>query len=660
MMLCDVVLCTDLSRSIEKNTYEIKDMTLSEFIAAEVENYNPEKPLFFSVYADGVKIPFSLWHHFNLNQTKSLKIVIEALGDPFTWVAIIVTIAAAVYSAYMMHKLSAKTGTSTKTGSSIYDVNAQGNQVKLNEVIPEQFGLIKRFPDYIADTHRFYSNNKRILDLSLSQGVGEFSHTENGSDMYIGNTPFNLMSEKIKFKVYNPGETLSENDISPELGFCWFNSLEISASGKELENPKQSTSDSDLVWVFSDFFCVMNKKSRKWIDKGWKKGDILKILEPTDVYLFGDSMGYRVNEWVYQNSSGSSNYETEIKDPLYNSTARSKYLFGPVHGTNFNLISAAAAADPDHSRFGLLGEHYNDSGLHYFNYYDNNEFCDCWGLGYVNTDSYAAANEFIRFETEAFTYSSFYNSPIYAALWDQITDPRTENQTTNGIYLRIKYGYTYHRNHDNIAGSYLDDGYTEFQGRLAVWDYAPGYSSPGNNSQFWDRDSTNALSGSNVENERIKWQNKQNFSTYDLYNRMGVVYNSDQSRFFKKIPFGYSDFEDVNSNRSHYCYWASVYIKAPQREENYFRIIEVKDLSSASLSYSEANAFWLAAGYNPYGNHNYTVKLYKVRKCDSAGNIIPSWKHFFSSYSCCLGSDIVKDDETREEGFNVSVFDHVD
>ena len=155
MMLCDVVLCTDLSRSIEKNTYEIKDMTLSEFISAEVENYNPEKPLFFSVYADGVKIPFSLWHHFNLNQTNSLKIVIEAMGDPFTWVAIIVTIAAAVYSAYMMHKLSAKTGTSTKTGSSIYDVNAQGNQVKLNEVIPEHFGLLKRFPDYIADTHRF-------------------------------------------------------------------------------------------------------------------------------------------------------------------------------------------------------------------------------------------------------------------------------------------------------------------------------------------------------------------------------------------------------------------------------------------------------------------------------------------------------------------------
>lgn len=656
MMLCDVVLCTDLSRSIEKNTYEIKDMTLSEFISAEVENYNPEKPLFFSVYADGVKIPFSLWHHFNLNQTKSLKIVIEALGDPFTWVAIIVTIAAAVYSAYMMHKLSAKTGTSTKTGSSIYDVNAQGNQVKLNEVIPEHFGLLKRFPDYIADTHRFYSNNKRILDLSLSQGVGEFSHTENGSDMYIGNTPFNLMSEKIRFKVYDPGETLSENDISPELGFCWFNSLEISASGKELENPKQNTTDSDLVWVFSDFFCVMNKKSRKWIDKGWKKGDILKILEPTDVYLFGDSMEYRANEWVYQNSSGSSNYETEIKDPLYNSTARSKYLFGPVHGTNFNLISAAAAADPDHSRFGLLGEHYNDSGLHYFNYYDNNEFCDCWGLGYVNTDSYAAANEFIRFETEAFTYSSFYNSPVYAALWDQITDPRTENQTTNGIYLRIKYGYTYHRNHDNIAGSYLDDGYTEFQGRLAVWDYAPGYSSPGNWSQFWNRDSTNALSGSNVENERIKWQNKQGFSTYDLYSRMGVVYSSDQSRFFKKIPFGYSDFEDVNSNNSQYCYWASVYIKAPQREENYFRIIEVKEVES-NRSY-----FWGFDGYSPYYSsyYRYKVKLYKVRKCDSSGNISSDWKHFFSSYSCLLGSDIVKEDETREEGFNVSVFDHVD
>ena len=89
-------------------------------------------------------------------------------------------------------------------------------------------------------------------------------------------------------------------------------------------------------------------------------------------------------------------------------------------------------------------------------------------------------------------------------------------------------------------------------------------------------------------------------------------------------------------------------------------IIEVKDFSSAGLSYSVANAFWGYAGVNPYGNHNYTVKLYKVRKCDSLGNISSDWKHFFSSYSCLLGSDIVKEDETREEGFNVSVFDHVD
>ena len=171
MMLCEVVMFNDLSRPLESGGYEIKDMTILEFLTAEIKNYNPEKHNFFTVSVDGVKIPSDIWNHVNLNSAKSIKIILEPMGDPFTWVAIIVAVAAAVYSAYLMHKLTATTGTDTQTGSSIYDVNAQGNKVKLNQVIPEHFGLIKRFPDYIADTHRFYRNNQRVLDISLCQGV---------------------------------------------------------------------------------------------------------------------------------------------------------------------------------------------------------------------------------------------------------------------------------------------------------------------------------------------------------------------------------------------------------------------------------------------------------------------------------------------------------
>ena len=342
MMRCEIAFANDLGRIIELHHYEIKDLTISEFLSVEIQHFDNTKKIFFSVYADGIKIPVNHWSFFNLNKTKLLKIIIEPAGDPFTWIAIIVTIAAAAYSAYLMHKLSAKTASAGtgrtgtgRTGNSIYDVNAQGNQVKLNEVIPEQFGTIKRFPDYIADTHRYYEDNKRILDLSLCQGVGEFQHSEVGSDMYIGSTPFNLMSEKIKFKVFEPSETLAENDIDPKLGWCWFNSSEISASGKELDTPRQNTHDNELVWV---------------------------IEAPQKPVLFADSMRYRNCEWVYMKAPEPTNYTSdEVKAPLNNlSDERAYYLFKGGHVSSFGLISESAAQDPEHSRYGLTsGNHYN-------------------------------------------------------------------------------------------------------------------------------------------------------------------------------------------------------------------------------------------------------------------------------------------------------------
>lgn len=663
MMQFSVVMFSDLSRVVESHTYDLLDMTLSEFLAAEVKNYDAAKPVYFSVYADGVKIPSELWATFNLKSCKSLKIVLEPLGDPFTWVAIVVAIAAAAYSAYLMHKMTAKTGTSTKTGSSIYDVNAQGNQVKLNEVIPEQFGLIKRFPDYIADTHRFYKNNKRILDLSLSQGVGSFSHTDNGSDMYFGHTPFNLLSEKIKYKVFEPAEPLAENSIDSELGWCWFNSLEISASGKELDTPKQNTDDTELIWCFSDFVLVMDSETRLFKDKRWTEGDILKILAPSKVVLFGDSMQYRVDEWVYLNSQPLNNYETKIKDDIASNTARANYLWGPNHKILLGLITTEAAADPVHSTYGLIsGDHYNDSGSGHMSYYDNNDFCDCWGIGYINNDTYCNAYYFIGFEASAFNLpdNSWPNSKAFAALWDQITDPSTNNLNTNGITVRCRYGYQYrHNTGDRLYGAYILDTYVEFKAQLALWDYAPSYGSPGRSSQFWRRDDTNATSGENLVSVKNDWLARTNFSTYALFDRVGAVLD-ENSRPYIKIPYGYSDYDDVPGSLSYYTYAFQTYIQLPHREEGFYRVVEVKEINGANVNYFYA--FW---GSNYYIPQEYDspekrkFKAYIVKKCDENGNIDPNWRTFRNSYTCNLGGDIVKDDETREEGFNISVFDHV-
>ena len=657
MMRLDVVMFDDLSRAVESHTYDVLDISLSEFLASEIKNYDASKPLYFSVYADGVKIPSDLWPRFSLKSCKSLNIVLEPLGDPFTWVAIVVAIAAAAYSAYLMHKMTAKTGTGTKTGSSIYDVNAQGNQVKLNEVIPEQFGLIKRYPDYIADTHRFYRDNKRVLDLSLSQGVGSFSHTDNGSDMYFGNTPFNLLSDKIKFKVYEPAEPLAENSIDSELGWCWFNSLEISASGKELDTPKQNSDDTELVWCFSDWVAVMDSDTRIFKDKKWTKGDILKILAPAKVYLFGDSMKYRANEWYYMNSDSPSGYETELKEQIETSTSyRANYIWGPYHKSNIHIITAEAAADSEHSTYSLIsGNHYNDSNLKYFNYYDNNDFCDVWGTGFINSETYISASNFTQWEAEAFSMSaaSWPNSKIFTALWNQITDINTDNQTTNGITVNVKHGYTYAKT-NNIKGAYLDAA-SEFKGTIACWNSAAGYIG---SSQFWQRDDTGAYSGPQVQSVKDAWLAVTGFNLFGLYDRIGLVYQNN-ARPFIKTPHSYQDYDGaVNANRSYYTYAFEMYKKLPQREEGFYKVVDVKDLELNALN----ACFWVSYSIapEPYrGNVKQKVKAYVLKRCDISGNVYPDWVCFENSYTCNLGGDIVADDETREEGFNISVFDHV-
>ena len=664
MMRCEIAFANDLGRLIELHHYEIKDLTISEFLSVEIQHFDNTKKIFFSVYADGIKIPVDHWSFFNLNKTKLLKIIIEPAGDPFTWIAIIVTIAAAAYSAYLMHKLSAKTASAGtgRTGNSIYDVNAQGNQVKLNEVIPEQFGTIKRFPDYIADTHRYYEDNKRILDLSLCQGVGEFQHSEVGSDMYIGSTPFNLMSEKIKFKVFEPSETLAENDIDPKLGWCWFNSSEISASGKELDTPRQNTHENELVWVWSDFFAVMDTETRKFKNKGWKVGDILKIEAPQKPVLFADSMRYRNCEWVYMKAPEPTNYTSdEVKAPLNNlSDDRTYYLFKGGHVSSFGLISESAAQDPEHSRYGLLGDHYNIATGNYFASYDNNAFCNVWGFGHINNGigSHSRLGSYLYLEKLLFPLdnSEWASSPMFHALWNQIVS----GGSTREITTHMSYGLFYIHHSDTYT--YYSELYQPkndffFKGTLAVWDYRPSYVYPGTISQFWNRDATGTNSGARIAALKESWLSNPFDTSVNYYNKIGLV--CGEALPFMQLPYSYQHYPDVwRSEYFYYCFCMKQEIDLEDRESGYYRITAIKEYTFTGQN---GNNYWGSYEYWPEDHPK--AYFYKVKKCDDRGTIDALWKAFLNCYTCVLGDDtseIVGREEKITEGFKVSVFDHVE
>lgn len=207
--------------------------TVKDLLAREVRDFAPDK-LSVSIYTDGRKASLDT----PLFDVEELKIIIEPQGveAAFAIVAAIVAVASVAYSLYMMNRLKADNPAKTSDTSTIYDVNAQGNKVRLQQVVPENFGLIKHFPDYLADKHTFYRRNKKYIDMILCQGAGWYDYKTDGSDIYIGNTPFSGYSgSDVRYQVFDPGADVSANGIEEGMHKCWYSSTEVTSSGKTLD-----------------------------------------------------------------------------------------------------------------------------------------------------------------------------------------------------------------------------------------------------------------------------------------------------------------------------------------------------------------------------------------------------------------------------------------
>lgn len=207
--------------------------TVKDLLAREVRDFAPDK-LSVSIYIDGKKASWDT----PLSGVEELKIIIEPQGveAAFAIVAAIVAVASVAYSLYMMNRLKADNPAKTSDTSTIYDVNAQGNKVRLQQVVPENFGLIKHFPDYLADKHTFYRRNKKYIDMILCQGAGWYDYKTDGSDIYIGNTPFSGYSgSDVRYQVFDPGADVSANGIEEGMHKCWYSSTEVTSSGKTLD-----------------------------------------------------------------------------------------------------------------------------------------------------------------------------------------------------------------------------------------------------------------------------------------------------------------------------------------------------------------------------------------------------------------------------------------
>lgn len=251
MLRIEIVGRADLSRVLESKIIDNPPATLLDLIKSECPAYSAEFTPYLSAYVDGVRFPYSDWNIVKIADAKTVKIVIEAggieAGTVMAIISIVMAVGSAVYSILAMNKLSSKTAKDTKQGSSIYDVNAQGNQVNLNNVIPENFGYFKRFPDYLADQHVFYRNNVQFVDMILCQGVGQYQRNADHSDVFVGETPINEL-DGCQIAVYEPGEEMTAlNSIENKSWYCYYSSTQVTQSGHTLKGTKKEIDQSSQI-----------------------------------------------------------------------------------------------------------------------------------------------------------------------------------------------------------------------------------------------------------------------------------------------------------------------------------------------------------------------------------------------------------------------------
>lgn len=370
----------DMSRPLSDFLTPDTNATIAEMLTGKLGAHDLAS---VSAIVDGVKIPRDLWGRVRLNGVRGLSFVIEPQGTAMLIGALVVALATAVYTFIMMRKLKTKGKGESKSGSSIYDPNAQGNQIKLEQPIPEQFGLVKAFPDYIADKHYYYRNNKRYLDLLLCQGVGHFAWSLD--TLYIGNTAISTYSDSdIDVQVFAPGEDLSAHHAHE----CWYSSTEVGQSGKEVNAQQQAARGTGENLAADVALNPADSSVTLSFDPQWQAGDIFKIagLRGADVavsatgtaYEIGGSMRVIVSEFPHPDMAGAMGKTASADVTRYGSTAHVDGLTIQNYGEtsagdkfiDFSLVSGVSSvANVVAHDFPLAGEawndrHFSDNGLY--------------------------------------------------------------------------------------------------------------------------------------------------------------------------------------------------------------------------------------------------------------------------------------------------------
>lgn len=284
-------------------THQHKAMTIHRWFLLNVNGYDAEKKQPVCVEVDGMAVASGEWCQWEIGPESDVRIYPIPYAVGFAIASLVIAVAAAAYSIYMMNNLDTASS-SPAAGDSLQLNSAKANTVKLGDPIREVMGKYRVFPDYVVQpVSRFDSSDPEIFRTSmlLCIGVGNFSIPQSG--IRVGSTPVSSFGDDVSYTIYQPGANVLADARSEN----WWSSTEVggTSSGSGLDTnstaPGSVYVNSDAVLFDGNTITLIGVSSSGGgedeedpsIPSSWVEGTVLTVVAP-DSYVISTSAGYSV------------------------------------------------------------------------------------------------------------------------------------------------------------------------------------------------------------------------------------------------------------------------------------------------------------------------------------------------------------------------------
>lgn len=260
--------------------HEAHGLSLEQWLVDNVDGYERRAEPPITITVDGVLIEPDDWSEVWVERDQQIEIHPQPKEPATIIYAVVAAVVAVAASVLLRPDIPSQSNRSGSQGSKLLEANATGNRVKLGDVIPDQAGRCKRFPDYLNAPHRYFVEPKvQALDMFLCVTKGEVEWTPD--EILIGNTPVTQLGQAVSFQVFNPGENVSSHPAHQ----IWYNAPEVGPSVGASGIRLRSDRDADASWPGTLTFDGIAITSGSGAPTGWGSGTSIDVTLPIDVAI---------------------------------------------------------------------------------------------------------------------------------------------------------------------------------------------------------------------------------------------------------------------------------------------------------------------------------------------------------------------------------------